>query len=239
MSFFWLRAVELEHVRFTGYYNAGHRWGLPGVHCPACDACWSDGSDAYPCVDLSGLAEQVKLQEARLEEDYAEYERLRELVRPFVPPGTPLWPGSSFGPLVGTALGRFGQLVMQYDSILLLRRDALERLQAEGLRGLKGCRAELRFRQKNAPELMELQVELGGRLHEDCLPERPPPCAKCGRDGFTLPDKPILDAASLPNDRDLFRLSNATTLLVATQRFVETVRQLGYEEVSFHELPAR
>ncbi|XXF78072.1 double-CXXCG motif protein [Myxococcaceae bacterium GXIMD 01537] len=237
MKFFWLQSVEPS--RYTGTLNATHKWKLPGLHCPVCDASWSDGSDAYPCVDLSGLAEHSKFEKARLEEDPAEFERLCALVRPLLPEGVPLWPGTAFGPLVGTARGDFGQLFMRYEWIPLIRSESLQQLQAEGVRGLVGCRTELRFRQKSAPALLELQVEPRGLLHRDCLPERPPPCSKCGRDSFTRPDHPILDGASLPLDRDLFRLANFMTMLVAAERFVDTVRRLGFEEVSFVELPVR
>src|SRR5690242_4450045 len=110
MRFYWLRpSVTARH---TGEINAAHRWKLPGVTCPACGATWGGGADAYPGVDLSVLAEQARLEEARLEEDFAEFERLRERVRPLAPPGVPLRPGTSFGPLVGTAKGQFGQLIM-------------------------------------------------------------------------------------------------------------------------------
>ncbi|XXF78070.1 double-CXXCG motif protein [Myxococcaceae bacterium GXIMD 01537] len=238
MSFYWLSPVEPP--RFTGEYRADHRWGLPGAHCPRCDATWAAISEAYPCIDLSGLKERHLFEEARLEEDFSEFERLRELVRPLVSSNVPLYPGTLFGPLVGNAQGSFGQLVMQYGWALLIRREALEQLQAEGVRGLKGCRAELRFRQKSAPVLMELQVEPGGLLHRDCLPpDLPPPCSKCGRQGFTRPEHPLLDDSSLPSDRDLFRLSNFSTMLVASERFVDTVRRLRFEEVSFVELPVR
>jgi uncharacterized double-CXXCG motif protein len=128
---------------------------------------------------------------------------------------------------------------MNNDWMPLIRREALEQLQAEGVRGLLGCRAELRFRQKNAPELLELQIEPRGLLHPDCLPERPPPCEKCGRDSFTRPEHPILDAASLPKDRDVFRLANFMTLVIGSERFVDAVRRLGIDEAAFRELPMR
>ncbi len=74
---------------------------------------------------------------------------------------------------------------------------------------------ELRFRQKNPPELLELEV----------LPRG---------------EEPILEAASLPQDLDLFRLSDFTTVLVGTERFVEAVRRLGFEQdILFRELPVR
>jgi uncharacterized double-CXXCG motif protein len=129
---------------------------------------------------------------------------------------------------------------MQYEWTLLVEREALGRLQAEGVQGLMGCPTELRFRQKNAPVLMELQVEPRGVLHASCLPpDREPPCGKCGRVGLTLPKERVLDAASLSEDRDLFRLSDFGTVMVGTERFVDTVHRLGFEEVRFHELPVR
>jgi uncharacterized double-CXXCG motif protein len=238
MRYYFVRGVR--EPRYTGSHNGVRKWMLPGVHCPVCDAIWGDGSDAYPSVDLSGLPEQDKYT-ARLEEDYDEFERLREQVRPLVPPGVPLWPGTQFGPLEGTAQGKFGPFFTFSPWILLVRRDALERLQAEGVRGLKGCRTELRFRKKNPPELLELELLPRGQAHPDCLPEyRPEPCTKCGRKGWTRPEEFILKAASLPPDLDAFRLEDFMTAIIASERFVETARRLGYEQdLQFLELPVR
>jgi uncharacterized double-CXXCG motif protein len=238
MRFYWL--LDVENPRYSGYYTAAHKWGLPGVHCPRCDAIWSYGADAYPSVDLSHLPDQEKYS-ARLEEDYAEFERLRDQVQPLVRPGVRLWPGSKFGPMAGTARGEVGPLLLVKSWELLMRPETLEHLQAEGLRGLKGVRAQLRFRKKNPPELMELELLPRGQLHRDCLPrDLPPPCEKCGRQGFSLPKEPILDAASLPQDLDLFRLAGFLTLIIGTERFVEATRRLGFEQdIVFRELPVR
>jgi uncharacterized double-CXXCG motif protein len=239
MKFYQLEPVA--EPRFTGQYRADHRWNLPGIRCPLCGTVWSDISPAFPCTDLSGLdARDQEEFSPRLEEDYANFVRLCALVRPLVPPGVPLWPGTDFGPLVGSATGSFGQLFMQYSWTLLIRREALEQLQAEGVRNLQGRRAELRFRQKSAPELVELQLEPHGRMHRDCLPaDLQPPCAKCDFQSLTLPEQPILDAASLPAHLDLFRLSDMGTVIVGTERLVDTVRRLGFEEVALRELPVR
>lgn len=171
-----MKFYELEPVpepRFSGQYKTERRWGLPGIHCPPCDETWSDIAFAYPCVGLSVLEGHGDFS-ARVEEDFAQFERLCTRVRPLVPPGAPLWPGTDFGPLVGSASGNFGQLFMQYAWALLIRREALEQLQAEGMRGLLGCRTELRFRQKSAPELMELQLEPPRQRHPP-QPPRPVP----------------------------------------------------------------
>jgi uncharacterized double-CXXCG motif protein len=239
-----MRFYLLEHIpnpRHSGYHTYGTKWGLPGVHCPVCHADWSSTGGSYPSVDLSLLpAQEQKKYLPRLEENYAEFERLREQVRPLVPSGVHLWPGTLFGPMHGSAQGEFGPLVLAHSWTLLMQREPLERLQAEGLRGLKGCRTELRFRKKNPPELLEMELQPRGELHPSCLPERAPPCPKCERDGLTLPDQPILDAASLPQDLDLFRLAGFLTLIIGTERFVEAVRRLGYEQdLAFRELPVR
>jgi uncharacterized double-CXXCG motif protein len=77
-----------------------------------------------------------------------------------------------------------------------------------------------------------------GTFHPDCLPERPPPCPKCGGRGFKRPEEPILNAATLPQDLDLFRLADFMTMIIGTERFVEAVRRLGYEQdIAFRELP--
>ena len=238
MRFYKLEPVEPP--RFTGEYNAVNKWGLPGVQCPSCGSTWSNVGDAYPCVDLSGLEEAEKLTKGYLERNFEAFESLRERVRPRVPPGVPLWPGTRFGPLVGSARGRFAQICMLYADSFIIRREALEQLQAEGLQGLVGCRTALRYRQKEAPDLWELQLEPHGLLHPDCIPpDEREPCAKCGHLGFSLPKEPLLDAASLPKHLDIFRLANFTTVIVATERFVDTVRRLGFEEISFRELPLR
>ncbi|WP_309891421.1 double-CXXCG motif protein [Archangium sp.] len=223
---------------YTGFVNAGHKWGLPGVDtCPACKATWAATSKAYPSVDLTALAALADFAEARAE-PLEEYERLRELVRPLLPPGAVVQPGSSFGPLVGNAQGRFGQFVSNYSHVLLVRREALEKLQAEGLRGLKGCRMEVRFRQRHSPELLELELLPVGRLHPKCLPpDRKPPCTRCGRDGFSLPKEPVLDAATLPPELDLFRLLDMSTLVICTERFADACQRLGLDGIVFVPLP--
>jgi uncharacterized double-CXXCG motif protein len=227
--------------RYKGDINAAHQWGLPGVHCPACGAIWSKGSDAYPSVDLSSMPERKEFERPR-PEPFAEFARLRELVRPWAPPGIPLWPGTKFGPLVGAAAGTFGPFFFQNPWTLLARRETLERLEPEGLRGLKGCRTELRFRKKEHPELLEFELHPFGQLHADCLPpDLSPPCGTCGRQGLKLPEGPILEAASLPTHVDLFRLAGYMTLIISTERFAEVVLRLGLGEgeIVFRELPVR
>ncbi len=237
-KFYWLQFPEQS--RYTGDLNAGHKWGgLPGLRCPQCGATWAGSATSYPSVDLSSLPERKEYEKPR-PEPFDEFVRLRELVRPLVPPGAQLLPGAEFGPLVGTATGTFSPLFFYYKSMPLVHREALEQLQAEGVRGLRAFPTELRFRQKKHPELLELEILPHGRLHPDCTPQdRPPPCSKCENDYFTRPDEPILDAASLPTHTDLFRLTDFETMLIGTERFVDAVRRLALEDLDIRELPLR
>jgi len=234
----YFRIREDTSLGYTGFVNAGHKWGLPGVDtCPGCKATWADTSKAYPSVDLTPVAALADFVEPRAE-PIEEYERRRDLVRSLLPPGAVVTPGSCFGPLVGNAQGRFGQFVSNYSHVLLVRREALEKLQAEGLRGLKGCRMEVRFRQRNSPELLELEILPVGRLHPKCLPShRTPPCPRCGREDISMPKEPVLDAATLPSHLDLFRLADISTAVVCTERFAEACQRLGLDGIIFLPMP--
>ena len=236
------RLTKDPSPRYTGSLNASHPWGLPGVEpCPTCKCGGAGTGLEYPCIDLSGLPpHELKKLSDFWPVPSEEIERLRELVRPLAPKGAVLEPGTLFGSLKGTGLGYFGQFFMEDPWTLCVRREALERLKEAGLRGLHGCPIQVRFRTKHAPELFEMQLEMHGLYHPDCLPpDRRPPCPTCGNEFFVRPDPVILDAASLPSDLDLFRLRQGSTNVLASERFVETVRRLALDGVLFQELEVR
>jgi uncharacterized double-CXXCG motif protein len=240
MRFYELGSVPNESSRYTGNFPIDRKWGLPGAHCPTCDASWANISEAYPSVDLSGIPAATQLEKAWLEEDFQKFERLRDMVRPLVPAWARLTPGTGFGPLVGSARGTFPQLYMLYAWMAIIRRDALERLQIEGLRGLKGCRTALRFRQRNSPELLELELDAHGSFHPDCLPSgNTEPCETCGGYDYDVPKQPVLDRASLPEHLDVFQLRSRAGFIVVNERFADTLQRLGFEEFSLRELPVR
>ncbi|NTX01111.1 double-CXXCG motif protein [Myxococcus sp. CA040A] len=237
--FFWVREDKALRAKYSGDVDGWHKWALPGVSCHDCGANWSDVGYEYPAVDLSRLPEHREFERAR-PEPIPEFARLRELVRPLAPPHALLPPGTGFGPLTGRASGQFARISWVAGLKPLVQRDVLDALVAERVRGLLGCPTELRFRSKNGPDLLELQVEPHGRLHPDCIPpEVPPPCPTCGRHGFSRPEDPILDAASLPSELDLFRVGNFASMVIGTEHFRETVSRLGLDGLIFRELPTR
>ncbi|MFP2924008.1 double-CXXCG motif protein [Pyxidicoccus sp. 3LG] len=241
MRFF--RIEEDSSTRYTGNLNAAHRRGLPGVQpCPECGLGTVVLGLEYPCVDLSSLpAPELKKLSNPAPVPQEEYERLRALVQPFVPGHAVLEPGAEFGPLTGTGSGTFGQLFMQANGSLCMRHEALERLQGAGVSGLQGCPIDVRFRGKNPPTLLNMQLEVHGRFHPDCLKwTRKPPCPRCGTSDVEgpMPDPAVLDASTLPTGMDLFRLIDAPGFIVATERFVDAARQLELDGVVFRELEA-
>ncbi|MFP2927766.1 double-CXXCG motif protein [Pyxidicoccus sp. 3LG] len=215
--------------RWSGTYRAERRWSLPGLEtCPGCRATWSS-SIPYPSVDLSELKEAHEFEEAR-PEPFEEYSRLRELVRPSCPPGALLEPGAEFGPLEGSARGKWGPVTLEMWNVLV-REDALQVLLELGLRGIVPVWPH--FRRPPSPRVAELALLPRGRLHPDCLPpERPDPCAVCGREEWWLPTHRWLDPASLPDDLDVFRLENATTMVVVSERFADALSRLEPSDVT-------
>ncbi len=202
---------------------------------------WGRGGLEYPCVDLSGLPRhELKKLSDSWPIPREELSRLRQLVSPLAPRDAVLEPGARFGPLTGSGSGSFGQLFMQDPWSLYARREAFERLQGAGLRGLLGCPLQVRFRGKHPPELLELQLELRGRFHPDCLPvDRKPPCPTCGNDFLKLPEHPVLAIESLPTALDVFRLAAWSTLIIVTERWVDAARALDLDGLIFEELDIR
>jgi uncharacterized double-CXXCG motif protein len=237
------RVKEDSSSGYTGFLNATSKWGLPGLEsCPTCGMEGGILGVDYPCVDLSDLPEEeLKKLSDPWPVPFEEFDRLRKRVLPFLPKDVPLLvPGTEMGPTTGKGTGSFGSLYMSYGWLLYAQREAVEELKEAGVRGLQYCPAEVRFRGKNPPRLMQFQPELGGRFHAGCLPrDLPPPCPSCGCQDFQLPETYWLDAASLPEHLDMFRPARRLSSIFVTERFVEAAQRLALDGVLFQEVEAR
>ncbi|MBZ4419282.1 double-CXXCG motif protein [Myxococcus sp. RHSTA-1-4] len=227
---------------YTGDIDGTHKWALPGRElCPTCHAGGGIGGLNYPCVDLSALpARELETLSGPGPIARAEFERLLDLVRPFAPPGAWLVSGVGFGALSGKGSGHFGQLVAFYSTDLLVRGEALVKLREAGLNGLEhACPIHVRFRGKSPPEFLEVQLELHGHPHRDCVsPKSKPPCPTCGYEDIRYLTPIILEAASLPEHLDVFRLGKHLDI-IASERFVEAVKRLELGGAKFREVEAR
>jgi uncharacterized double-CXXCG motif protein len=240
MKFF--EVLEDTSTPQSGTIDGVSRWCIPSIECALCGGYGGLG-EAYPTVDLGSLPERALLEEPRSLQAVSleEYRRLCELLRPRVPAGAPLEPGTQLGPVTGKASGRFGDFYFQAPWTLWSSRDAVEKLHNAGVRGLRGTPGALSYRGKHPPELIELELQVRGSLHPSCFPaDWHPSCVRCGstRNGYPG-NAAVLKAATLPEDVDLFRLHDFKTVLLASERFVEAVKRLHLGAVQFRELPVR
>ncbi|XXF79315.1 double-CXXCG motif protein [Myxococcaceae bacterium GXIMD 01537] len=238
----FFRVRETKETPYTGYFEGIPRWNIPSVHCPACGVSWGNGlGEAYPSVDLSQHPERRAFEQPpQAVVSMDEYERLCGLVRSQVPAGARLEPGVYFGPIVATATGTFGDFFFPAPWTLMVRREVLEKLRAEGVQGFNAYPAKLRFRQKNAPELLDAELPTLGAMHPSCHPASwKQPCSRCERNANPLPPELALDGAKMPTDVDVFRLREHSTVIIASERFVRAVDRLGLDEIAFKELPVR
>ncbi len=220
---------------YDNYIEASHRWGLPGVRCEACGATWGNAGVAYPTADLSSLPNSQRYT-SLWPVPWTEFEGLRAAVLPLLPAGALAPPGTDLGPLVGRARGTFPELVWQNPWTILAHSDVILRLSEKGVRRLVGAVAQLTGR-RQLPQLVELQLEPHGCMSPSSLPfGGAPPCTTCGRRGITRPSQVIIDRCSIPMDHDIFRLTDLTTMIVATTGAVNALRDLGLRGFRFQEV---
>ncbi|NOK37654.1 hypothetical protein D7W79_24305 [Corallococcus exercitus] len=235
-----MRFYEIDIVRpdlprrWTGHIMTERTWTLPGVECPTCGETWS-GQQMLPTVDVTDLPQQGLLRKPRVV-PYAEFTALTAGLASRLPRGLAPEPGMQLGPLRGSAEGAFGPLTTQDGWDLLVREDALSRLQQQGLNGLIPVRLEVEGFGSEAPFLYELEFHVAGRLAPEDVQEGPQ-CPTCGWREVRISPEHALEADSLPNDLDVFLPVNATTYLMVTERFVQAAQRLGPSDLMFREVP--
>jgi uncharacterized double-CXXCG motif protein len=228
MRFFELLPEPTQDTRI----DASHRWDLPGVRCRECGETWGTVGIAYPAVDLSGL-ENAKDYEKPWPVDWARFEALRAEVLPLLPPEAFAPPGTHIGPLRGQVSGTPGDVAWLNPWTLLVRMEVLANLRAAGFRTHAGALAAL---EGGEVALIELQIEPHGRLSRRCLPMgAPEPCAMCGREALSRPERIVLDDSSLTG-LGIFRLCDLNTMIIASEDALQTMRDLGLTGFRFAEV---
>ena len=237
MRFF--EVLEDENTPHTGRIDGVSPWCIPSIDCDRCGG-YSGLGESYPTVDLSPFAQRALLEEPTNLQALSleDHRRLCEALRPLLPPGAPMEPGTQLGPVAGKAKGRFGNFYFQAPWALWARTSALGKLQEAGVKGLRGAPGQLGYRGQPAPPLHCLELHASGALHPASHPaDWQQPCTRCGSHGNGYPsDSAVLDGPTLPEDVDLFRLRDFKTVIVANERFVTAVEQLQLGDISFREL---
>jgi uncharacterized double-CXXCG motif protein len=203
------------------------RWLLPGVKCDSCGRTWAGTGLSYPSVDLSAWDGQRRYHSA-FPVPLAAFEKLRKDVEWAVPKGASLRPGTRFGPLGGTAIGRFGEVEWFFCWGLLLSARVLAELQRAGAMGVKGVPVEAKKGRRRL-ELLELEILPGARIQ---APADVVKCASCGREAFTRPKRIVVEGP-LPKGTDIFRAGNSTATIIATERLKLALEPLQDGRITF------
>ncbi len=234
-----MKLFEIREDKFrrkVGYIDATHKWGLPGVVCPVCNQTWSTVGLEYPTVDLTNFPDEKLYRKARAA-PLSEFMRLRQKIADAFPQLTVLNPGTEFGSSVGKAVrGRLEGFVWRAWWTICLEAGALEQLKASGLSLPNSVKAELEF-EKEEQEIFEFDLPLKSKLANGVYDGiQLKYCDGCGRDSASKPDEILIEHSSLPTEIDIFRISNFTTIILVTERFVNTVTDLGIKGAIFNEV---
>jgi uncharacterized double-CXXCG motif protein len=236
MYFYRVIPPDDEFQRPLDYEVEGKRpWSLPGVECPRCRETWANVGTNYPTVDLSGLAEAGDLKVPRAV-PLEEFERLRAAVESQVPAGTPLPPGTGFGPLIGKAKGRVGDFAWIHMWSLLIRTFPLAELERAGVRSLRTVKPRFRSASETATDLVEIEIEARAWLVDGARKKKP--CRGCGRRNYSKrKDKElVIDGATIPEGVPLFRLHDLTTHIIANQEFHDAVCYFEFDHIDFEDV---
>ncbi len=215
--------------------DAAHPGGLPGVTCPTCRAVWSQTGIAYPSVDPIHLGGRIPLEAENV--PWEEYVRRRDIIRPYLPIGALILPGTEIGPLTGTARGRLADFAFSGPWNLLASPEAIDHLVRAEVTGLRAVATQITVPGGKRLPHVELEAQPHLRYAPQTIPaDTQPPCPTCER-WPVKPHRPLVFLAdSWPDDHDVVRGREATTWIFVSPRFVEAVRSLGLRGATFTEV---
>lgn len=217
------------------YIEAVHKWKLPGVKCTICGDTWSTTGLAYPSVDLSVLQNAERYTNS-WPVSLSEFDELRQPILPLMPDGSIPPPGTQFGPLLGKAEGTFGDFAWVNPWTILIRKEAYDSLMSAGVSMPKGIRPILLFTKANPVDLLELEIEPHAVMAQSSLSGYEfEYCSGCGRVRDSLPERIKIEGNSIPRQADLFRIRNFSTAIIATEKFLNTVKEFGLSDITFRE----
>lgn len=230
--------------------NASHKWGLPGVKCSQCGFVGGGCGSQYPALTLPEGIEAAPYLEGWPVTPERQIELQAALLRSWKQ-DIRLGPGTDFGPLVGKAHGKCGDVGWVRLGTMLLADQAVKRICDAGVSPLTLVPTEIKWRSKKAPEYFELQILPGLRLAASYIHALGASrCIKCGILGYKkelenraarladaeLKYYPVLDATSLPLQWDLLRVDAWEATIVASERFKNAVIQVGLTNLTFREI---
>jgi uncharacterized double-CXXCG motif protein len=184
------------------------------VICDVCRRTWTTSGVAYPTIQVPDDLDAVMPRRPIPRRDFS---RLAPRLRLRVGLSAPLPPGTELGPLVGTIAGGAAEVLWPTPWTLVLSDRTLAALTGAGFH-LRTAAAALKGVHPDEA-LHELEIRPHGYLRApQYWKPQGLPCASCGYERLEPAGPLVLNAATLEPDRDLFRISDLPTVIVASER---------------------
>jgi uncharacterized double-CXXCG motif protein len=229
------RIQEDKDRKSSGFIDAAHKWGLPGVSCPVCGQIWAGTGFEYPTIDLSFLPEKHLFEEPRVV-SLRELEKMKEILEKAFPRLRKIGPGTLLGQMVGRSSGELDGFVWHNPWTLLVTGDALRQLSKYELSLPSTATPDLKF-MASSTEIFEWEIlPFGTLLNGVYNPGETKICPACRRDSATIPARLVVEKGSLTGIPDIFRLSNFATVIIVTERFLNAVKTSNIPGSRFSEV---
>ncbi len=165
-----------------------------------------------------------------------EYERLERVISPLLPKNSIMGPGSGFGPLIGSVVGKLKGFAWVNPWTLLIDRESYSSLHAMEINLPEAIPAKLRFRLKHAVDVLEFQLLPLARLSPESFQTRELNiCPNCKLDRRKLLLE-IIDESTIPKKLDIFRNRDHPTSVLATEKFIEAITIRNFVNISYNSL---
>jgi hypothetical protein len=120
---------------------------------------------------------------------------------------------------------------------MLIEERAATALQDLGVRFPAAKTAQLSARGLDRATFFEIEIWPLAHLVPSTIDAvQPSPCLICGRLGVRMHGQAVVQEASVPGNMDVFRIWEAPTYVLASERFAEAVRSLGLSGTTFTEV---
>lgn len=226
-----LLRVLPDWERYDFELELKRQWRIPGVDCATCGAQWADAATIYASTSLEDLENSVSFIAPR-NVPLDEFLALRNAVESANPEILELPPGTQFGRLVGEIHGQCTDLAVFPIASVLISLKAFKRL-ASVLEMPATVAVNCLNNDESTDTILELDLPLLGNLTNPTITGSPDPCASCGRVGKSWPTDPVVEVAERNASVNLFRLRNFSTMIIASEKFVQTYKKLGMRGLKF------
>jgi uncharacterized double-CXXCG motif protein len=212
-----------------------HPWKLPSIKCARCGIVSGEMATIYPWMDLAQLPNRAIYRGNKVcVMSREELGKATDTVRPLLPTGYELPPGTSFGAYRGRHTAGVLEDFHFYREARFVSRQAFELLQSHGALGVGATTASIRGRKAAVVDYVELHLVPRATLAVPMVQNADHRyCSECGFDQRSLPEPLVVEKGSIPPDEQIFQLRERPYVKLATAKFVETVKELKLTGLEF------